>query len=114
VNPTFNLYPSNTYFKINNISNNSTTFSGTFLIGYLDITNIRIYGTPGYVYNFQLVINFNLNPESKDNNGTYHLTNIKESMIANVTTTSKKNCDIIFNNITPTINTLGSFTISAV
>jgi hypothetical protein len=114
VNPSFNLYPSNDYFEIKNISNNSTTFSGTFLIGYLDITNIRIYGTPGYVYNFQLIINFNSNSESKDKNGTYHLTNINESIIANVSTTSKKNCDISFENITPTINTLGSFTISVV
>lgn len=113
--PIFNLYPSSTY-TINIPSSKVDTFSGIFFIGYLDITNIIIYGTPGYVYNFQLIINFNTNDDYSDNSNTYHLINIAESFIANVSaiSISKHNCDISFTGITPTINTLGSFTITAV
>jgi len=113
VNPTFNFYPSND-FNVNKISKNAKTFSGLFVIGYLNITNIILYGTPGYIYNFKLNINFSTSDTANDSNKTYSLYDIKESIIANVSNIYSNNCDISFKNISPTINTLGSFTISAI
>jgi hypothetical protein len=97
-----------------NITNTSSLFSGSIFIGYLSINNILLYGTPGYIYKFRLFFDYTVQASNIEK----ITTSINSNINANVTTSylsqnEQTNCTISCSP-SPTINTLGSFTITAV
>jgi hypothetical protein len=93
---------------------NGKTFSITRYIGNLSISNIVLYATPDYIYDFKLKCKIgNLDEYT-------YLKNINVSIIANVTNAYllnnglSINCDISFSNTSPDLNNFGVFTISSI
>lgn len=111
----YTLYPSNNNYKVDVSNNNNSgqTFSGTVYIGNLSISNILLYSSPGFIYDFKLEFKIE---SSQSYSG---LTNINTSIIANVTNTylinnSPHNCDFLFSNTSPNLNDFGVFTVTAI
>lgn len=110
----YTLDPSNNYnVTVSNTNKNVKTFSITKYIGNLSISNILLYATPEYVYDFKLKFKIgNLDEYT-------YLKNINVSIIANVTNAYllnnvlSNNCDISFSNTSPYLNDLGVYTISS-
>lgn len=91
---------------INGGSPNKKTFSGTVYIGSVNVSNIVLYASPGYMYTFELICDI-AHPKSYES-GTNLLYNIVVSTVSNVTSNyliqnSPFNCNISFSNITPTL-----------
>lgn len=100
-----------------NVRKNRPTFSGSVFIGYINISNIVLYASPGYVYDFQLIIPVKYPSTYKIINTKHAIRNVNAYVVANVTAdylfnNIANNCNII--NTLPTPNTLGTFTITAV
>lgn len=111
----YTFVPSNNYkVDVSNTLLSGQTFSKTVYIGNLSISNILLYSTPGYIYDFNLKfkIKYSLQENTK-------LKNINISIISNVTNAYllnnilSNNCDISFSNTSPNINNFGIFTIAA-
>lgn len=122
-NSTFNyqtsvdIYTEYTIDISTNIKNDGHTFSGSFFIGYLSISNITLFADPGYFYDFQLLMNVEY--PSSINIGTKinSIKNINAYVIANITADNLINnapyrCKLT--NTLPSPDTLGIFTITAV
>jgi len=103
------ITPVNDNFPVrvtNSGSPNKKTFSGTVYIGNLNISNILLYASPGYMYTFELVYNIG-HPRSYET-GTNLLYNIDVSVISNVSNSYLDqhrpfNCDISFSSIRPSL-----------
>jgi len=110
----YNFTPVNNYTVDVSINNNVSNFSGTFFIGYLNISNISLIATPGFMYDFKIIpkIQYNNDPP----NAVY---NITSSIILNVTNDYllqhlPHNCKLYFSSTVPTITDLGIFNINVV
>jgi len=107
----YTIDPSNSY-TINITKLNGYMFSGTIYIGNLSISNIILYSSPGYLYDFKLEFNITGILKSYTN-----LSNVSISVISNVTKSyllQPQNCNMTFSNKTPNISNFGVFTISAI
>lgn len=108
----YSFTPVNNYTVDVSINSYVSNFSGTFFIGYLNISNISLIATPGYMYDFKIIptINYNNNPPNAVNN-------ITNSIILNVTNDYllqhlPYNCKLSFSSTVPTITDLGKFSIN--
>ena len=111
---TTNLVMNYTVDISTNANNNSP--AGSFFIGYLNISNIRLFADPGYIYDFQLIIEVE-HPTSVVISPYNAIENIRAYVVANVTSdylikNTPYNCNL--KNTLPTQNGLGTFMITAV
>jgi hypothetical protein len=92
----------------NSGSPNKKTFSGTKYIGNLNISNILLYASTGYMYTFELVYNIGHSNSYETGAGVIVLKNIDITVISNVSSSYLNqhnlfNCSISFPNVTPTL-----------
>ena len=85
----------------NDGSSNNKTFSGTKYIGNLNITNVVLYSSPGYMYTFELVYDIDHSKSYETGSDGLVLSNITATGISNVTNSyllqnSEYNCAISF------------------
>lgn len=103
-----------------NVSKDGDTFSATAFIGTLSISNIVLFASPGYAYDFILSSKIIVSPDYNVN-GSPFLKNITANIIYNISSSyltqnsAYNNCVIRFSPTEVIIpNTLGTFTIDAV
>lgn len=119
------LTPINNRYSVNvqnDESSNNETFSGTKYIGNLNITNVVLYSSPGYMYTFELVYEIDHSKSYETGSDGLVLSNITATGISNVTNSyllqnSPYNCTISFPSpsVTPTLpDSFNTFNIVAV
>lgn len=114
-------YKNNIYtLQILNSTISSQSFSQTVYIGNLNISNILLYSSPGYLYDFKLQFNTSGYSKSYSSGNAIVVSNISVSIIANVTNDYLTNAyllnyyNMIFSTEEPNVSNLGVFTVAAI
>jgi len=117
-NFTYTFIPTNDYTIdiSSNVPIDGSNFAGTFFIGYLSVSNISLFASPGYIYDFKIITHIE-NPSSYSDPPS-SVNNITTSLILNVTNDYliqhlPYNCKLSFSSTIPIIQNLGTFTVDA-